>query len=91
MNKKKFDRQQIYRMWQEGYSIDYITLKIGAKSRDHIREIIKNKFGLVEDKRIDSGKIFALRNAGWPIARIADEMQIPFAEVTKILIGEIKP
>ena len=88
MNKAKFDRQQIYRMWQEGYSIDYITSAVGSIDPSYIRGLIQRKFGKISERRIDRGKIFALRNAGWPIARIADEMQIPFAEVTKILIGE---
>ena len=88
MNKAKFDRQQIYRMWQEGYSIDYITSAVGSIDPGYIRGLIQRKFGKISERRIDHGKIFALREAGWSVYRIAEEMKIPDAEVTKILIGE---
>lgn len=88
MNKAKFDRQQIYRMWQEGYSIDYITRAVGSIDPGYIRGLIQRKFGKISERRIDRGKIFALREAGWSVYRIAQEMKIPDAEVTKILIGE---
>ena len=88
MNKTKFDRQQIYRMWQEGYSIDYITSAVGSIDPGYIRGLIQRKFGKISERRIDHGKIFALREAGWSVYRIAEEMKIPDAEVTKILIGE---
>ena len=88
MNKARIDHEKIYWLWREGYSIDYITTAVGSIDPGYIRGLIQRKFGKISERRIDRGKIFALRNAGWPIARIADEMQIPFAEVTKILIGE---
>ena len=88
MNKAKFDHQQIYRMWQEGYTIDYIASAVGSIDPGYIRGLIQRKFGKITDLRIDRGKIFALRGAGWSVYRIAQEMKIPDAEVTKILIGE---
>lgn len=91
MNKSKLDREQIYHLWQEGYSIDYITREVGSRSKGHIKNLIQLKFGPVEEQRIDSGKIFALKKAGWSAARIAEEMHLPEAEVVKILIGEVKP
>ena len=88
MNKTRLDHDLIFRLWREGYSIDYITRAVGSIDPGYIRGIIQRKFGKITDRRIDRGKIFALRGAGWSVYRIAEEMQIPDAEVTKILIGE---
>lgn len=88
MNKARIDHEKIYRLWREGYSIDYITTAVGSIDPGYIRGLIQRKYGKITDRRIDHGKIFALREAGWSVYRIAEEMKIPDAEVTKILIGE---
>lgn len=88
MNKTRLDHDLIFRLWREGYSIDYITRAVGSIDPGYIRGIIQGKFGKISERRIDRGKIFALREAGWSVYRIAQEMKIPDAEVTKILIGE---
>lgn len=88
MNKARIDHEKIYRLWREGYSIDYITSAVGSIDPSYIRGLIQRKFGKISERRIDHGKIFALRKVGWSVTKIAQEMKIPDAEVTKILIGE---
>lgn len=88
MNKTRIDHDLIFRLWREGYSIDYITRAVGSIDPGYIRGIIQRRFGKISERRIDRGKIFALREAGWSVYRIAQEMKIPDAEITKILIGE---
>ena len=39
-------------------------------------------------KQIDRGKVFALRNAGWTAAKIADEMKCSLGTVKRILQEE---
>lgn len=82
---KKLDRDRIYRMWEEGYSIDAITQEVGSRSPGHIREIIQKKYGRIDPLFIDRGKIFALRKAGWTVTKIAEEMKLPNQEIVNIL------
>ena len=90
MNKARLDHDLIFRLWREGYSIDYITTAVGSIDPGYIRGLIQRKFGKISERRIDRGKIFALRKVGWSVTKIAQEMKIPDAEVTNILIGEEK-
>ncbi len=42
----------------------------------------------MKEREIDKGKIWALRDAKWSIAKIADEMRLPYATVRDVLKGE---
>lgn len=45
----------------------------------------KTKKAAAPAKKLDRGKVWALHDAGWPAAKIADEMRCSFQAVYKIL------
>lgn len=53
MNKTRLDHDLIFRLWREGYSIDYITRAVGSIDPGYIRGLIQRKFGKISERRID--------------------------------------
>lgn len=89
MRKRQFDRDQIIRMDQEGFTPFEIRDAIGAKSTYHIKAILqkhKRSIGTIPKAKekpgshpepspvpLDVRKVKALQKAGWPIQKIWDE------------------
>ena len=87
MRRRKFDHDEIIRLYEEGNTPTEIRDIIGAKSTYHLRTIIrkhqrkkdpsqnaKQKPGRKDELvKLDERKVRALQNAGWSAERIFDE------------------
>ena len=62
----------------------------GKAIREEPAEPVKKKKTKpkMEEREIDKGKIWALRDAKWSISKIADEMRLPYDTVREVLKGE---
>lgn len=84
---KKLDHDKIRELYKEGYSFNEIATAVGAKSTLYIQQILKQSGLWTGHKEIDTGKIKALRKAGWSITDIVFEMGLP-AETVKEVLNE---
>lgn len=82
----RIDHEAVIRMYLEGYEIGELALIFDAKY-SYIKEILvrKGKVKLREKSAIDTGKVKALRRAGWNLQSIAFELCTSVEEVRKVL------
>ena len=86
-------KKKMYEMSQQGYTYEdiaycfdvtstYVRISINAyiKELDYERK----RIGKIWEK-IDMGKVFALRRAGWPDSKIAKEFRLEPEEMTNII------
>ena len=90
--KRIFDRGQIIRLSEKGYSSNQIAGMIGAKSATYVRKIVHGyqsenpgwypgiKCENPDLAPLDIGKVRALTKAGWDLAKIHEEFGGDYSE-----------
>ena len=82
--KRMYDRDEMRRLYDEGYTDEEIARQVGCTQ--HYIERLREKAGLVPNHApFDEGKMKALHRAGWSIHKIADEMGVEDEEIRRRL------
>jgi len=82
--KRMYDRKEMRRLYDEGYTDEAIASQIGC-SRLYIQDL-RQRAGLEPNPEpFDTGKMKALHRAGWSVHKIADEMGVEDEEIRRRL------
>lgn len=80
MRKRRLDMQKAAELFEQGWTVQDITKEIGATNSHWVVQRLHQmgyaEASIVPIEKLDTGKMHALANAGWPIEKIADEMGI---------------
>ena len=86
MKKAKASIPQMVELYLQGLEPDEIKEELGYSSAEYITQKLRDaKVYDSSRKRIDKGKIKALRKAGWSIQDIAEEEQLPESIIREVL------
>jgi len=87
--KRKYDHDEIWRLYNEGYSDRQICEAIGC-SQEYIRNLREKERLPQNVEPFDTGKMNALHRAGWSPYKIADKMGVDVQEIKERLNGTFK-
>ena len=83
----KIDRAKAYMMYEHGCTKAEITKEIGCTVK-YLEELLRKKYGSNVGRKIDTGKIRALWEAGWSINKIMADMELTEQQVREVLFNE---
>lgn len=85
--RKKYDREEVKRLHEEGLTDGVMAERIGCDIR-HL-QAMRRELGLeANSEEFDTGKMIALFRAGWSVHKIADEMGVEDEEIKERLNAE---